>query len=99
MRQSATRVFAAQHVRAGFVIGKDGVYLRALPWNGSTNGKVESQDVPIKTRRRDMDVHLRHLILLANCSKETGAVAANNLLLAVDHHLRVYTLSRWNRWP
>src|SRR5260370_582486 len=88
MRQSATRVFAAQQVRAGFVIGKDGVYLRALPRNGSTNGKVESQDVPIKTRRRDMDVHWRHLILLANCSKETGAVTASNLLLAIDHHLR-----------
>src|SRR5260370_40915648 len=87
MRQSATRVFAAQQVRAGFVIGKDGVYLRALPRNVSTNGKVESQDVPIKTGRRDMDVHWRHLILLTNCS-ETGAVTANNLLLAIDHHLR-----------
>jgi hypothetical protein len=35
-----------------------------------------------------MNAYLRHLILLANCAKETGAVTANNLLLAIDHDLR-----------
>ena len=77
-----------QHVRAGFFIGKDGVYLRASPGNGSANGKVESQDVPVKTGRGNMNVHLRHLILLSNCAKESDAVTAYTLLLAIDQHLR-----------
>jgi hypothetical protein len=95
--QRATRVFAAQHVGARLVLGKDDVYLHTFPGAGPANGKIKSQPVAIKAGRDDMNANLRHLILLSNCSKETGAVTANNLLLAIDHDLGVYTLSRWNR--